>query len=132
MNFFNPNTLNDLPDIPNDEERRNPSPKRHGTPPPPHSGSPSAPLIEDDGGHFPGANAFVSKGERSADLKENIVNSEGDGLQNHHHEGISQDNDNVQNLRWSSIPSIFPRNFNDFVVDSKVKHMLEIYLNYSN
>ncbi|GJU06654.1 hypothetical protein Tco_1123084 [Tanacetum coccineum] len=29
LNFFNTNTLDDLPDIPNDEERRNPSPSRH-------------------------------------------------------------------------------------------------------
>ncbi|GJT67123.1 retrovirus-related pol polyprotein from transposon TNT 1-94 [Tanacetum coccineum] len=89
VNFFNTNTLDDLFDIPNDEERRNPSLKKHGTLPS-HSGSPSTPLNEDDGSHFQGADASASEGERSADLEENIVNYEGDDLQNHPQEGINQ------------------------------------------
>ncbi|GJX07701.1 cytokinin dehydrogenase 3-like protein [Tanacetum coccineum] len=44
LNFFNINTFDDLPDIPNDEKRRIPIPQRHDTPPP-HSGSPFAPLM---------------------------------------------------------------------------------------
>ncbi|GJS88193.1 ribonuclease H-like domain-containing protein [Tanacetum coccineum] len=94
LNFFNTNTLDDLPDILNDEEIRNPSPKRHGTPPS-HSGSPSAPSNENDDGHFQGADASAIESERYADLEENIVNSEGDDLQYHLQEGINQVNDNV-------------------------------------
>ncbi|GJZ85142.1 ribonuclease H-like domain-containing protein [Tanacetum coccineum] len=43
------NTLDDLPELPNDEERRNPSPIRHGNSPP-HSGSTSASSKENDVG----------------------------------------------------------------------------------
>nr|GEY93427.1 putative reverse transcriptase, RNA-dependent DNA polymerase, Gag-polypeptide of LTR copia-type [Tanacetum cinerariifolium] len=32
----------------------------------------------------------------------------------------------------SSRPSVFPRHYNDFVVESKVKYCLEKYINYSN
>ncbi|GKB37410.1 retrotransposon protein, putative, ty1-copia subclass [Tanacetum coccineum] len=92
--FFNTNTLDDLPDIPNDKERRNPNPKRHGTPHS-HSSSPSAPSNENDRGPFQDADASASESERSADLKENKVNSEGDDLQDYPHEGINQVNDNV-------------------------------------
>nr|GEU89411.1 putative reverse transcriptase, RNA-dependent DNA polymerase, Gag-polypeptide of LTR copia-type [Tanacetum cinerariifolium] len=67
LNFFNTNTLDDLLDIPNDEERRNPTPKKHVTLPP-YSGSPSTPLNEDDGSHFQGADASANEGERSIDL----------------------------------------------------------------
>ncbi|GJT53136.1 hypothetical protein Tco_0988190 [Tanacetum coccineum] len=82
LNFFNTNSLDDLHDIPNDEERMNPSPKRHDTPLS-HSSSPSTSSNENDGEHFQDANAFASDSERSADLEENIVNSEGDDLQDH-------------------------------------------------
>ncbi|GJR28915.1 ribonuclease H-like domain-containing protein [Tanacetum coccineum] len=51
LNFFNTNTLEDLLDMPNDEERRNPNPNRHGNSPS-HSGCPSASSKENDGGHF--------------------------------------------------------------------------------
>ncbi|GKB58406.1 retrovirus-related pol polyprotein from transposon TNT 1-94 [Tanacetum coccineum] len=87
LNFFNTNTLDDLPDIPNDEERRNPSPKRHVTPPS-HSGSPSASSKENDDAHFQDADASASESERSAELEENIVNFEGDDLQDHPQKGL--------------------------------------------
>nr|GEY25068.1 ribonuclease H-like domain-containing protein [Tanacetum cinerariifolium] len=82
LNFFNTNTLDDLHDIPNDEERRNPNPKSHDTPFS-HPSSPSASSNKNDGGHFHDANAFANESERSTDLEENIVNSEGDDLQDH-------------------------------------------------
>ncbi|GJR02561.1 ribonuclease H-like domain-containing protein [Tanacetum coccineum] len=37
----------------------------------------------------------------------------------------------TQNLKRSSRQSVFPRNYNDFVVDSKVKYRLEKYVGYS-
>ncbi|GJW54921.1 hypothetical protein Tco_0099006 [Tanacetum coccineum] len=111
--------------------RRNPSPTRHDTPPS-HLGSSFAPSNENDGEHFQDGDASASVSERSVDLKEDVVISKGDDLQNHPHEGINRVNENVQNLRRSSRPSVFPRNFNDFVVDSKVRYGLEKYVNYSN
>nr|GEU84007.1 ribonuclease H-like domain-containing protein [Tanacetum cinerariifolium] len=92
--FFNIDTFDDLFDIPNDEERRMPSPKRNGTPPP-HYGSPSTPLNENDGGHSQGAYASSSKGERFADLEDNIISFEGNDLHNHPQEVSSQNGDDV-------------------------------------
>ncbi|GJX04226.1 ribonuclease H-like domain-containing protein [Tanacetum coccineum] len=37
----------------------------------------------------------------------------------------------VQNVRRSSRQSVFPRNYNDFIVESKVKYGLEKYVGYS-
>ncbi|GJT15157.1 hypothetical protein Tco_0873863 [Tanacetum coccineum] len=37
----------------------------------------------------------------------------------------------AQNVRRSSRQSVFPRNYNDFVVESKVKYGLEKYIGYS-
>ncbi|GKD58117.1 ribonuclease H-like domain-containing protein [Tanacetum coccineum] len=45
-------------------------------------------------------------------------------------DNVSQDNNGDQNLR-SSRTFVFQRNFNDFIVDSKVKYSLEKYVNYS-
>nr|GEW43963.1 O-acyltransferase WSD1-like [Tanacetum cinerariifolium] len=89
-------------------------------------------LNEDDGGHSHDTNASSSEGERSANLEDNIISSEGDDLHIYPHEGLSQSDNNVQNLRRSSRPFIFPRNFNNFMVDSKVKYGLGKYVNYSN
>ncbi|GKD01983.1 ribonuclease H-like domain-containing protein [Tanacetum coccineum] len=94
LNFFNINTLDDLFDIPNDEERMILSLKRHGTRPL-NSGSPFTPLNENDGGHSQGVVAAAGKGERYADLEENIISSEGDGLHNHPEEVLSQSGDSV-------------------------------------
>ncbi|GKA24991.1 hypothetical protein Tco_0711024, partial [Tanacetum coccineum] len=55
--------LDDLLDMPNDKEIRIPNPKRHGTHPPPHLGSPSAPTFESDGGHFQGTDESASEGD---------------------------------------------------------------------
>ncbi|GKC90479.1 ribonuclease H-like domain-containing protein [Tanacetum coccineum] len=69
LNFFNTNTLDDLSDMHNDEERRNPSPNRHSNSPS-HSGSPSASSKGNDGGHFQDPDAFTA-------LEENNSSSEG-------------------------------------------------------
>ncbi|GKB22844.1 ribonuclease H-like domain-containing protein [Tanacetum coccineum] len=87
------------------------------------NGSPSASSKENDDGHFQDADTSASESERSAELEENIVNFEGDDLQDHPQKGINQVNEDVQNLKRSFGPSVFPRNFNDFVVDSKVDAM---------
>ncbi|GJU87918.1 ribonuclease H-like domain-containing protein [Tanacetum coccineum] len=107
LNFFNTNTLDDLPEIPNDEERRNPNPIRHGNLP-----------------------------SHSAD-EENNSNSESNDLHdqsqdNVSQDNVSQDNNGAQNLRRSSRTSVFLKNYNDFIVDSKVKYGLEKYVNYSH
>ncbi|GJZ58699.1 putative RNA-directed DNA polymerase [Tanacetum coccineum] len=66
-----------------------------------------------------------SSNEGVTTLEENIF-SEGDMDQNPN--TVSQDN---QNLRRSSRQSVFPKNYNDFIVDSKVKYGIEKYIGYS-
>ena len=70
-------------------------------------------------------NVFADEDEVAATLEENN-NSEGN---------LNQDSNlNAQEevpLRRSSRPSVFPKNYNDFVVDSKVKYGLEKYVSYS-
>ncbi|GJT21334.1 ribonuclease H-like domain-containing protein [Tanacetum coccineum] len=70
LNFFNTNTLNDLPEIPNDEERRNPSPIRHGNSHS-HSGSTSVFSNENDAGHSQDTDASASENGSFATDEEN-------------------------------------------------------------
>ncbi|GJY18825.1 ribonuclease H-like domain-containing protein [Tanacetum coccineum] len=111
-------------------ERSDPNPNRYGTPSP-HSGSTFKPLNESGGGHSQGSNVVASEEKRSANHEDNqYIISEGNGLL------FSSQNDQdifeTQNLRRSSRPSVFPRNYNNFVVVSKVKYGLEKYVNYSH
>ncbi|GKE93242.1 ribonuclease H-like domain-containing protein [Tanacetum coccineum] len=129
LNFFDFDYLDDHPEIPNDEERSDPNPNRYGTPSP-YFSSTFKPLNESEGGHSQGSNAAASEDKRSAKHEDNQnVISEGNGpmfsSQN------DQDMSETQNLRRSSRPSVYPRNYNDFVVESKVKYGLEKYVTYS-
>nr|GEX24475.1 ribonuclease H-like domain-containing protein [Tanacetum cinerariifolium] len=67
-------------------------------------------------------NNFATQDEGVTTLKENVF-SKGNMDQNLN--SISEDN---QNLRRSSKQSVFPKNYNDFVVDSKVKNGIEKYV----
>nr|GEW38785.1 ribonuclease H-like domain-containing protein [Tanacetum cinerariifolium] len=66
LNFFNTNTLDDLPEIPNDEERRNLNPIRHDT--------------------------SASENRSFAAYEEHNSNSEGNGLHDQSQDNVSQDN----------------------------------------
>ncbi|GJU89343.1 putative RNA-directed DNA polymerase [Tanacetum coccineum] len=70
-------------------------------------------------------NNFATQDEGVTTLEENVF-SEGNMDQNPN--SISQDN---QNLRRSSRQSVFPKNYNDFVVDSTIKYEIEKYVGYS-
>nr|GEX34169.1 ribonuclease H-like domain-containing protein [Tanacetum cinerariifolium] len=103
LNFFNTNTLDDLPKIPNDEERRNPSPIRHVNSPS-HSSSTSAFLNENDAGHSQDADVFASENASFAADEENNSNYKGNDLHdqsqdNVSQDNVSQDNNGTQNLR---------------------------------
>ncbi|GKB99882.1 ribonuclease H-like domain-containing protein, partial [Tanacetum coccineum] len=130
LNFFNFNTLDDLSEIPNDEERRNPSPIRHGNSTS-HSGSTSAFSNENDAWHSQDADASASENESFAADEDKNSSSEGNDFHDQTQDNVSQDNNSVQNLRRSSRTFIFLKKFNDFIVDSKVKYGLEKYVNYS-
>nr|GEU53093.1 hypothetical protein [Tanacetum cinerariifolium] len=75
-----------------------------------------------DRGHFQDVDASASKSESFAALEKNNSSFEGNVFHDHSQEGINQVNNDVTNLKRSFRPSIFPRNFNNFVVDSKVKY----------
>ncbi|GJY85228.1 ribonuclease H-like domain-containing protein [Tanacetum coccineum] len=70
-------------------------------------------------------NNFTTRDEGVTTLEENVF-SEGNMDQNPN--SISQGN---QNLRRSSRQSVFPKNYNDFVVDSTIKYEIEKYGGYS-
>ncbi|GKB23527.1 ribonuclease H-like domain-containing protein [Tanacetum coccineum] len=101
LNFFNNNTLDDLPEIPNDEERRNPSLIRHGNSPF-HSGSTSAFSNENDAGHSQDADDSASENGSFAADEQNNSNSEGNDLHDQSQDNVSQDINGAQNLRTSS------------------------------
>nr|GEY72342.1 auxilin-like protein [Tanacetum cinerariifolium] len=63
--------------------------------------------------------------------EENNSNFKGNGLHNQSQNNVSQDNNGAQNLKRSFRTVVFPKKFNDFIVDSKVKYGLEKYVNYS-
>ncbi|GKC08372.1 ribonuclease H-like domain-containing protein [Tanacetum coccineum] len=71
-------------------------------------------------------NIYVSEDRETATLDENQNTSYRSLNQN-----SNSDTQDVINPRRSSRPSVFSRNYNDFMVDSKVKYGLERYVNYS-
>nr|GEX81702.1 ribonuclease H-like domain-containing protein [Tanacetum cinerariifolium] len=84
-----------------------------------HSGSTFDTHNENEGGHSLGSDATASKDDMSANPEDNINNnSEGNGPL-----FISQNDQDIfesHNLIRFSRPSIYPRNYNDFVVESQV------------
>ncbi|GJY05778.1 ribonuclease H-like domain-containing protein [Tanacetum coccineum] len=79
----------------------------------------------DFGNDADNSNDFVAtQNEEVATLEENVF-SEGNLDQN------PSSSQGVQNVRRSSRQSVFPKNYNDFVVESKVKYGLEKYVSYS-
>ncbi|PWA62550.1 ribonuclease H-like domain-containing protein [Artemisia annua] len=119
LNFFDVET----PELPYDEERVD------------HKLN-SDNLSQSEGDHSPlsgrtpvtdqnSDNSFADEDEMVATLEENNT-SEGNLNQN--------SNPSVQGevpLRRSSRPSVFPKNYNDFVVESKVKYGIEKFVNYT-
>nr|GEU93286.1 hypothetical protein [Tanacetum cinerariifolium] len=98
LNFFNFNTLYDLPKISNDKERRNLSPIRHGNSPS-HSGSTYAFSNENDARNSQDADAFASENESFAADEDKNSSSEGNGLYDQSQNNVSQDTNGVKNLR---------------------------------
>ncbi|GKB15596.1 ribonuclease H-like domain-containing protein [Tanacetum coccineum] len=128
--FFNLDDSIDHSEIPYDDERSDLSPHRYGTPSS-HSGSTSDTNNENEGGHSLGSDAAASKNDRSVnpeDNDDNIFEGNGPSILSQNDQNVSE----THNLRRSSKTSVFPRNYNDFVVESKVKYGLEKYVNYAH
>ncbi|GKB90579.1 ribonuclease H-like domain-containing protein [Tanacetum coccineum] len=130
INFFDL----EYPEIPNDDERVDPNLNCDSK----KSQSASSSSSESGGisitADFPinfrndvdiSDNNFATQDEEVTKLEENVF-SEGNMDQNLNI--VSQDN---QNLRRFSRQGIFPKNYNDFIVDSQVKYGIEKYVGYS-
>ncbi|GJW03860.1 ribonuclease H-like domain-containing protein [Tanacetum coccineum] len=128
LNFFDL----DYPEIPSDENSDDPSLNSDLVD---HSDSNHSPISgeKDDTNDIPdsGIDADISdyfhatQDEQVTTLEENIV-SEGNKDIN-----PMTNSQGTQNLRRSSRQSIFPKNYNDFVVESKVKYGLEKFVGYA-
>ncbi|GJW38223.1 ribonuclease H-like domain-containing protein, partial [Tanacetum coccineum] len=113
----------DHSELPYDDERSDPGPSRCGTPSS-HSGSTSDTHNENEGWHSLGSNAAASENDNC----NNISKGNGPSILSRNDQNIYE----THNLRRSSRTSVFPRNYNDFVVESKVKYGLEKYVNYTH
>nr|GEV59786.1 ribonuclease H-like domain-containing protein [Tanacetum cinerariifolium] len=121
INFFDI----EYPDIPNDDERvaNDLNKGKSDSSISSESGSNinTADFPVDSGNDTDSSNDFVAtQNEELATLEENNF-SEGNLEQN------PSSSQGVQNVRRSSRQSVFPNNYNDFVVESKVKYGLERY-----
>ncbi|GKC34154.1 ribonuclease H-like domain-containing protein [Tanacetum coccineum] len=125
INFFDI----EYPEIPNDDERvaNDLNKGKSDSSSSSESGSNinTADFPVDSGNDADSSNDFVAtQNEEVATLEENVF-SEGNLDQN------PSSSQGVQNVRRSSRQSVFPKNYNDFVVESKVKYGLEKYVSYS-
>ncbi|PWA97255.1 ribonuclease H-like domain-containing protein [Artemisia annua] len=137
-NFFDKMVYQDL-DMPYDETNINDKPSNDGNK---HANSPSvsknsfldgSPTIdsfEDELGHPRGSNGSALENEVSATLENENAHSEGT-FQNG---PITDSQTNLQNqpVRRSERSSVFPKKYNEFVVDSKVRYGLENFVSYAN
>ncbi|GKC62376.1 ribonuclease H-like domain-containing protein, partial [Tanacetum coccineum] len=122
INFFDI----EYPEIPNDDERvaNDLNKGKSDSSSSSESGSNIniADFPVDSGNDADSSNDFVAtQNEEVATLEENVF-SEGNLDQN------PSSSQGVQNVRRSSRQSVFPKNYNDFVVESKVKYGLEKYV----
>ncbi|GJU60881.1 ribonuclease H-like domain-containing protein [Tanacetum coccineum] len=91
-------------------------------------GSPTFDHQEDAEMPFYGSNGSATENEMAATPKDTNNSSEGVIGDVQHTE---VENNDAQPVRRSKRSSVFPKRYNDFVVDSKVKYGLEKYVNYS-
>ncbi|GJU71897.1 ribonuclease H-like domain-containing protein, partial [Tanacetum coccineum] len=129
LNFFDL----DYPEIPSDDNEIDPS------------------LNNDSSNHSDSSHSHVSgENDDIIDIPDSGVDADNNGhIHATHDEQVttleentsSEGNEDVnpmtssqgnQNLRRSSRVSVFPRNYNDFVVESKVKYGLEKFVGYAN
>ncbi|GJR23762.1 ribonuclease H-like domain-containing protein [Tanacetum coccineum] len=84
-------------------------------------------LNNDSSNHSDSSHSHVSgENDDIIDIPDSGVDADNNGQIIHHERQCNQ------NLRRSSRVSVFPRNYNDFVVESKVKYGLEKFVGYAN
>ncbi|GJW12069.1 putative RNA-directed DNA polymerase [Tanacetum coccineum] len=125
VNFFNEIVHEDL-DTSNDEPSKTVSSQSDGS----HPSTPGISTIdpfENELGHSQGSNGFAGTGEEAATSAENNISSE-DAFVASESIPESVPTTSSPHVRRSERTSVFPRKYNDFVIDSKVKYGLENYL----
>ncbi|GKA81561.1 ribonuclease H-like domain-containing protein [Tanacetum coccineum] len=125
-NFFN-NLDVEIPDTPYDEERvanKSDSDGSNSS----QDGSPTFDHQEDAEMPSYGSNGSATENEMAATPEDTNISSEG-VIGDVQHTKV--ENNDAQPVRRSERSSVFPKRYNDFVVDSKVKYSLEKYVNYS-
>ncbi|GKC99795.1 putative RNA-directed DNA polymerase [Tanacetum coccineum] len=129
VNFFNEIVHEDL-DTSNDEPSKTVSSQSDGS----HPSTPGISTIdpfENELGHSQGSNGFAGTGEEAATSAENNISSE-DAFVASESIPESVPTTSSPHVRRSERTSVFPRKYNDFVIDSKVKYGLENYVSYVN
>ncbi|GJT37724.1 putative RNA-directed DNA polymerase [Tanacetum coccineum] len=124
VNFFNEIVHEDL-DTSNDEPSKTVSSQSDGS----HPSTPGISTIdpfENELGHSQGSNGFAGTGEEAATSAENNISSE-DAFVASESIPESVPTTSSPHVRRSERTSVFPRKYNDFVIDSKVKYGLENY-----
>ncbi|GJZ59365.1 ribonuclease H-like domain-containing protein, partial [Tanacetum coccineum] len=113
-------------DTSNDEPSKTVSSQSDGS----HPSTPGISTIdpfENELGHSQGSNGFAGTGEEAATSAENNISSE-DAFVASESIPESVPTTSSPHVRRSERTSVFPRKYNDFVIDSKVKYGLENYV----
>ncbi|GJS99232.1 putative RNA-directed DNA polymerase [Tanacetum coccineum] len=118
------------PDTSNDDHNKNARDQSDGSNSPVTSSSTFDQNVNDLG-HSQGSNGSASEDEMAATFDPTTTNSEDDVVAS---EPISDSvpTTSAPHVRRSERTSVFPKRYNDFVVDSKVKYGLENYVSYVN
>nr|GFA80268.1 ribonuclease H-like domain-containing protein [Tanacetum cinerariifolium]GFA81686.1 ribonuclease H-like domain-containing protein [Tanacetum cinerariifolium] len=127
VNFFN-EAVHEGPDTSYDDSSSNISDHWDGS----NSSQPSSPTIDhydSDLGHSQGSHGSVNESERAATSYHNTTLSEDDVAVNETTDHVHVLNN--QPLRRSE-RTFFPNKYSEYVVDSKVKYILEKYVGYTN
>ncbi|GJT17013.1 putative RNA-directed DNA polymerase, partial [Tanacetum coccineum] len=129
VNFFD-EIVYENPDTSNDDHNKNARDQSDGSNSPVTSSSTFDQNVNDLG-HSQGSNGSASEDEMAATFDPTTTNSEDDVVAS---EPISDSvpTTSAPHVRRSERSSVFPKRYNDFVVDSKVKYGLENYVSYVN
>ncbi|GKB99844.1 ribonuclease H-like domain-containing protein [Tanacetum coccineum] len=126
LDFFD----HEYPEIPNDDERVDPKLNNDNK-------SQSASSSSSESGRNSFTTDFSVNSENDADSSDNIFATQNEGVttleenifsKGNMDQNPSSSSQDVQNLRRSSRQSVFPQNYNEFVVDSKVKYGIKKYV----
>ncbi|GJW90367.1 ribonuclease H-like domain-containing protein [Tanacetum coccineum] len=130
VNFFN-EVVYENPDTSNDDNNNNTEGQSDGSNSP-NTSSPTFDQNVNDVGHSQGSNGSASEDEMVATFDPTSANSEDDIVATSEPISDPVPTTSTPHVRRSERTFVFPRRYNDFVVESKVKYGLENYVSYVN